>query len=65
MCEKNLAQQILQDIDILNTQGLDRINPVKNNELIQQYNCGNSPYAEEIIAWLRGEYTFDPACLTG
>lgn len=65
LCEKNLAQQILQDIDILNTQGLDRINPVKNNELIQQYNCGNSPYAEEIIAWLRGEYTFDPACLTG
>ena len=23
-----------------------------------------SPYAQEIAAWLRGEYAFDPQCLT-
>jgi hypothetical protein len=22
------------------------------------------PYAQEIAAWLRGEYAFDPQCLT-
>ncbi len=64
LCEKKLARQILKDIDFLHTQGLDHIDPVKNKQLIQQYDCFDSPYAEEIVAWLRGEYAFDPACLT-
>jgi hypothetical protein len=24
----------------------------------------NNPYAQEIAAWLRGDYLFDPQCLT-
>lgn len=64
MCEKKLSRQILKDIDMLNTQGLDNIDPLKNNQLIQQYKRTDSPYAKEIIAWLRGEYSFDSACLT-
>jgi hypothetical protein len=36
------------------------------SDLIQEYAAYNdSPYAREIIAWLKGAYVFDPACLTG
>ncbi|WP_446008661.1 beta-N-acetylglucosaminidase domain-containing protein [Candidatus Electrothrix sp.] len=62
--EKRLAQQLLNDIDILHTQGLDHINPAQKKALIMQYSCYTSPYAQEIIDWLNGEYAFDPACLT-
>lgn len=24
----------------------------------------DEPMAREVVAWLRGEYVFDPACLT-
>ncbi len=33
--------------------------------LLERYGTyRNSPYAAEILAWLRGEYAFDPLCLT-
>jgi hypothetical protein len=65
LCGENLARQLLKDIDLLQTQGLDRMVPAQKKELIAQYrSLDSSPYAREIIAWLRGEYAFDPACLT-
>ena len=34
-------------------------------DLIRKYQRHTqSPYANEIIDWLEGQYTFDPACLT-
>jgi hypothetical protein len=33
--------------------------------LLERYAAHEAnPYAREITAWLRGEYTFDPQCLT-
>lgn len=65
LCEESLAHQILKDLDSFQTQGLDQIEHIKREQLIQQYTVFDSPYAQEIIAWLKGEYTYDPACLTG
>ncbi len=63
--EQGLAQQIANDIESFQTQGLDKLDDAKKKQLIQQYQQYDSPYAKEIIAWLKEEYTFDPACLTG
>lgn len=61
----DLAQQIESDIENFQTLGLDKLDSVKQQTLILQYQQFDSPYAEEIIGWLSGKYTFDPACLTG
>ncbi len=62
--DKKLAGRIINDLEILHTQGLDHITQAQKKELVQQYTCFASPYAQEIIDWLNGEYAFDPACLT-
>ncbi len=73
LCGNKLAQQLAKDIELLHTEGLDKISPAQKKQLIEQYSCINSsnspdpctdPYTQELIAWLRGEYAFDPACLT-
>ncbi|MCI5123788.1 MAG: hyaluronidase [Candidatus Electrothrix sp. AR5] len=70
LCGNKLAQQLTKDIELLHTQGLDKISPAQKKQLIEQYSCIDStypctyPYTQEIIDWLRGEYAFDPACLT-
>ena len=61
----NLAQQIARDIDNFQTLGLDKLDRIKRDNLIQKYSHFESPYAKEIIDWLNEEYAFDPACLTG
>lgn len=65
LCEQNLGQQILKNIDTFQTQGLDQISSSECSQLIQQYNHFDSPYSEEIIAWLKDEYTADSDCVTG
>jgi len=65
LCEKNLARQILKDIERFQIHGLDKIDRAESKQLIQQYSQFDSPYAKEIIAWLKGEYAFDKDCLTG
>lgn len=65
LCEGDLAQQISNDIGSFQTQGLDQIDSVKSEQLIHQYSHFDSPYAKEIIAWLKGEYAVDSACVTG
>jgi hypothetical protein len=62
--DKKLASQLLNDLEMLHTQGLKSIDPLKKEELRQQYACFSSPYAQEIIDWLNEKYAFDPACLT-
>jgi hypothetical protein len=69
LCGPELAQQIANDIDILQAKGLDKMEPEQRQQLIQHYSCFDNPvdslYAREIIAWLKDEYVFDPTCLTG
>ena len=64
LCGDKLGQYMARDIAILQEQGLDHIDPVTKEELIRQYSCVDSPCTQEIVAWLRGEYAFDPECLT-
>ena len=52
-------------MECLKRQGLDGIEPARAAELACEYQRIAHPAAAEVSAWLRGEYRFDPACLTG
>ncbi len=65
LCGENLARQISNDVECFQNEGLDNIDTTQSKQLIQQYSQYDSPYAREIIAWLKGEYAFDKECLTG
>ena len=65
LCGKALAGALEQDIDLFQDQGLNQIDTALRQELIAKYRVFlPSPYARELIAWLEGQYQFDPACLT-
>jgi len=61
---RDLAETLVRDIDQFQDRGLDNITPNEREKLAQEYSQFDHPAAKEISAWLRGEYTFDPACLT-
>jgi hyaluronoglucosaminidase len=44
--------------------GLSGLGAQRRQQLSQAYAALPGPAAAEVVAWLRGEYTFDPACLT-
>ncbi|MEE9327277.1 MAG: beta-N-acetylglucosaminidase domain-containing protein [Cocleimonas sp.] len=60
-CGDALAKQLKNDIDNFQEKGLDNF---ELDQLIKKYADLESPYATEILAWLKGEYAFDPECLT-
>ena len=60
-----LAADLFADIEQFQTQGLDKISINDKALLIKKYSHYSSPYAEEVVAWLKEQYRFDPACLTG
>ncbi len=65
LCGSPLARQLANDIPALQDRGLKHLSPIEQQTLrhnYQQYT--NTPFAQEIIDWLDGVYTFDPACLT-
>ena len=65
LCGKALATALEQDIDLFQELGLNHIAANMRLELIAKYRAFlPSPYARELIAWLEGQYQFDPACLT-
>lgn len=65
LCGNALAEQLLQDINLLQDRGLKNLDTQERQTLHATYQrFDSSPYAQEIIAWLNGEYQFDPACLT-
>ncbi|MCK5812623.1 MAG: beta-N-acetylglucosaminidase domain-containing protein [Cocleimonas sp.] len=64
LCDTTLAEQIAQDIDTFQYKGLGELNENEIKQLIHQYQPFDNPTTDEIIAWLNGEYTFDPECLT-
>lgn len=45
-------------------QGLDGIGEERAELIAQKFASLPGPAAAEVAGWLRGEYTFDPACLT-
>jgi len=65
LCDEKLAQQLQQDIPLLQDRGLKFFTNTEKKDLRVRYDqFVNNPYAQEIVAWLDGEYQFDPACLT-
>ena len=65
LCGQPLAQRLLEDLDLLQDAGLAKLGAEKRRTLLDFYGAvALSPYAQEIAAWLRGEYAFDPQCLT-
>jgi hyaluronoglucosaminidase len=65
LCGPLVAEHLLADIDLLQNKGLDRLDADTRRRLLNQYEKQQSnPFAAEVAAWLRGEYVFDPACLT-
>ena len=64
LCGNKLAEQLSQDINLLQERGLKNLDAQERQALNIVYQGFDSPYAQEIVAWLNGEYQFDPACLT-
>jgi hyaluronoglucosaminidase len=59
------AALLTTDRDRLQEVGLDNLDNATRLRLLRRYGADESnPYGQEIVAWLRGEYAFDPQCLT-
>jgi hypothetical protein len=65
LCGPGLAQAIREDSERFQTRGLDVFTRSEKKDLLRKYSTFMPhPIALEILAWLGGEYEFDPACLT-
>lgn len=65
MCGEPLAEYLSQDIGLLQDKGLKQISTEEKSYLLQRYESfAQNPFCAEIVDWLQGGYTFDPACLT-
>lgn len=53
-----------RDKALFEIQGLDGISAVDRQKLAAEYAALPGAAAAEVTQWLRGEYSFDPACLT-
>jgi hypothetical protein len=60
-----VAELLSEDLRLLQNEGLSRLDEVTRRRLLERYESATgNPYADEIAAFLRGEYVFDPQCLT-
>lgn len=59
-----LAGYLREDLPFFCEQGLSCLDAAARQRLLARYARFNEDYSVEICAWLRGDYTFDPACLT-
>jgi hypothetical protein len=60
-----LAQLLSEDLELLQNEGLSRLDEATRRRLLDRYESeAGNPYADEVAAFLRGEYVFDPQCLT-
>lgn len=59
-----LRAALAADSALFRERGLDAIDAAEQRRLLLRYSLLQGPAAAEVCAWLRGEYTFDPACLT-
>ena len=60
----DLAHALLQDLGRFQDEGLDGLSEDDRQQLADRYASFDHPAAGEVAGWLRGEYAFDPACLT-
>ncbi len=60
-----LGQELLRDAKFFQTHGLKNLDEEQKQTYIDRYQTYlPNPLAKEVIDWLKGEYIFDPACLT-
>jgi hyaluronoglucosaminidase len=65
LCGSLIAEHLLADIGVLQNKGLAQLDADTRHRLLNRYERQQaSAFAAEVAAWLRGEYQFDPACLT-
>lgn len=64
LCSIELADAIIDDVSLFQDYGLKRLSTNTRQCLLEKYQAYNSPYAGEIVDWLKGEYVFSPECLT-
>jgi hyaluronoglucosaminidase len=61
----SFAERLVADRDLFQLKGLEQIDANTRERLLGLYETmKTNPYAQEVSAWLRGEYVFDPQCLT-
>jgi hyaluronoglucosaminidase len=57
--------RLAADCGLFQLSGLGQLDTETRRRLLGLYEAENAnPYAQEVAAWLRGEYVFDPQCLT-
>jgi hypothetical protein len=59
-----LYRTLLDDMDDFQHLGLSGMGDERCKQLAGVYGKISGPAAQEVAGWLRGEYTFDPSCLT-
>jgi hyaluronoglucosaminidase len=64
LCPPELAAALLDDANSFQRDGLDSVDAEVKERLVRKYSAIAHPMAREVVDWLRGGYTFDPACLT-
>jgi hyaluronoglucosaminidase len=57
-------EKLRQDQQLFRQEGLAGLGEERCAALAAQYSVLPGPAAQEVAGWLRGEYHFDPACLT-
>ena len=61
---KDVYNQLQRDSQDFENLGLSGMGQQRCSSLAEDYAGMPGPAAAEVAGWLRGEYTFDPACLT-
>jgi hyaluronoglucosaminidase len=61
---ETFATYLVQDISAFQDEGLDLLSAKRKQWLIDRYIAFQTPHSQELVDWLKGEYPFDPACLT-
>ncbi len=65
LCGDDVAKALLRDLPLLQDKGLAKMSGEEKIELLKRYSAfPENPFCIEIVDWLNGAYTFDPACLT-
>ena len=65
LCGPVVATHLQEDAAIMRETGLEQMAPEIRHGLMARYEAEiSSPYAQEVAAWLRHVYAFDPQCLT-
>jgi hyaluronoglucosaminidase len=65
LCGPTLARQFVAYAELLRNSSLNQMGTTMRDELLTRFeSADDSPYAQEVAAWLRNEYVFDPQCLT-